>query len=208
MTGRMGGCISTGWSIHPCVPLPDSISLVALGWSQGQNWARQAHPSGSQVRERHLWMMLRAQTSTETRISSSERFPGEGPSELYLKGKVRISHVKEGSPGRKNWGGERAKSIQSYLTLCDPMDHSLPGFSVHGIFQARILEWVAMSFPRGIFPTQRLNLHPLCLLHWQVGSFPGSSALGKNVLGPGKDQWEGQDMRRGAGKTDLCAGLI
>ena len=35
------------------------------------------------------------------------------------------------------------------LTLCDPMDHSLPGSSVHGIFQARILEWVAVSFSRG-----------------------------------------------------------
>ena len=33
--------------------------------------------------------------------------------------------------------------------LCDPMDCSLPGFSVHGIFQARILEWVAISFSRG-----------------------------------------------------------
>ena len=34
-------------------------------------------------------------------------------------------------------------------TLCDPMDCSLPGFSVHGIFQGRILEWVAISFSRG-----------------------------------------------------------
>ena len=33
-------------------------------------------------------------------------------------------------------------------TLCDPMDCSLPGFSVHGIFQARLLEWVAISFSR------------------------------------------------------------
>ena len=33
-------------------------------------------------------------------------------------------------------------------TLCDPIDCSLPGFSVHGIFQARILEWVAISFSR------------------------------------------------------------
>ena len=31
---------------------------------------------------------------------------------------------------------------------CDPMDHSLPGSSVHGILQARILEWVAISFSR------------------------------------------------------------
>ena len=35
---------------------------------------------------------------------------------------------------------------QSWLTLCDPMDCSLPGSSIHGIFQARILEWVAFSF--------------------------------------------------------------
>ena len=38
---------------------------------------------------------------------------------------------------------------QSCLTLCDPMDCSPPGFSVHGISQARILEQVAISFSRG-----------------------------------------------------------
>jgi len=38
-----------------------------------------------------------------------------------------------------------AKSLQWYLTLCDPMDYSLPGSSDHGILQARILEWVVMS---------------------------------------------------------------
>ena len=38
---------------------------------------------------------------------------------------------------------------QSSLTLCDPMDCNLPGSSVHGIFQGRILEWVAISFFRG-----------------------------------------------------------
>ena len=38
---------------------------------------------------------------------------------------------------------------QSCLTLCDPMDCSPPSFSVHGIFQARILEWVAISSSRG-----------------------------------------------------------
>ena len=42
-----------------------------------------------------------------------------------------------------------AKPLQSSLTLCDPMDHSLPESSVHGIFQARILEWVAMPSSRG-----------------------------------------------------------
>ena len=38
---------------------------------------------------------------------------------------------------------------QSCPTLCDPMDCSLPGSSVHGILQARILEWVAMPSSRG-----------------------------------------------------------
>ena len=38
---------------------------------------------------------------------------------------------------------------QSCLTLCDPVDCSLLGSSVHGIFQARVLEWVAISFSRG-----------------------------------------------------------
>ena len=37
------------------------------------------------------------------------------------------------------------KSFQSCLTLCDPMDCNLPGSSVHGILQARILEWLAIS---------------------------------------------------------------
>ena len=35
---------------------------------------------------------------------------------------------------------------QSCLTLSDPMDCSLPGSSIHGIFQARVLEWVSISF--------------------------------------------------------------
>ena len=39
-----------------------------------------------------------------------------------------------------------AKSLQSCLFLCDPMDCSLPGSSTHGIFQARALEWVAIAF--------------------------------------------------------------
>ena len=42
-----------------------------------------------------------------------------------------------------------AKSLQLCLTLCDPMDYSLPGSSVRVILQARILEWVAMPSSRG-----------------------------------------------------------
>ena len=42
-----------------------------------------------------------------------------------------------------------AKSLQSCLTLCDPIGCSPPGSSVHGILQARTMEWVAMPFSKG-----------------------------------------------------------
>ena len=54
---------------------------------------------------------------------------------------------------------------QSCLTLCNPMDDSPPGSSVHGIFQARILEWVSMPSP-GDLPNP--GIEPV---------FPGSLAL-------------------------------
>ena len=54
------------------------------------------------------------------------------------------------------------------------MDCSPPGSSAHGIFQAWILEWVAISFflTQGIFLTQGSNPHLLHLLHWQADSLP------------------------------------
>ena len=44
--------------------------------------------------------------------------------------------------------------IQSCLTLCNPVDCRPPGSSIHGFSQTRILEWVAISFSKGIFVTQ------------------------------------------------------
>ena len=44
---------------------------------------------------------------------------------------------------------KKVNVAQLCLNLCNPMDCSLPGSSVHGIFQARILEWVAISISRG-----------------------------------------------------------
>ena len=49
-----------------------------------------------------------------------------------------------------------ARSLQSCLTLCNPLDHSLPGFSVHGVLQTRILEWVAFLSP-GDLPDSRIK---------------------------------------------------
>ena len=47
---------------------------------------------------------------------------------------------------RHNLATAAAKSLQSCLTLCDPIDGSLPGSPVPGILQARVLEWVVISF--------------------------------------------------------------
>ena len=71
------------------------------------------------------------------------------------------------------------KVTQLCPTLCDPMHCSLPGSFIHGMFQARVLEWAAISFSRGIFPTQGLN--------------PMSPALQEDALPsepPGKPQME------------------
>ena len=60
-----------------------------------------------------------------------------------------------------------AKSLQLYLPLYDPVDCCPPGSSVHGILQARILQWVTMSSSRGS-SHPRDQTHLLSLLHWQV----------------------------------------
>ena len=60
---------------------------------------------------------------------------------------------------------------QSCLILRDPMDYSLPGFSIHGIFQARVLEWGVIAF--SIYGNKNINILPFsifllkgqCILH-------------------------------------------
>ena len=66
----------------------------------------------------------------------------------------------------------RAQLLQSCLTLCNPMDCSPLGSSVHGNFPGKNtgLGWHALL--QGIFLTQGSNPRLLCLLHWQVGSLP------------------------------------
>ena len=61
---------------------------------------------------------------------------------------------------------------QLHPTLCYSMDCMLPGSSVHGIFQARILELGCHFLLQGIFLTWGLNLHLLHLLHWQEDYLP------------------------------------
>ena len=72
-------------------------------------------------------------TKWRSRSSKMKIFPTVGPFVIVLK---------EGE----------SEVAQSCLTLCDSMDCSPPGFSTHGVFQARIMEGVAISFSRGSSP--------------------------------------------------------
>ena len=53
---------------------------------------------------------------------------------------------------------------KSCLTLCDPVDYSLPDSSVHWIFQARILEWVSIFFSRGFIINNTILVFCLCFI--------------------------------------------
>ena len=63
-----------------------------------------------------------------------------------------------------------AKLLQSCLTLCNPMDCSPPGSSVHWDSPGKNTEVCCHSFLQAIFQTQGLNSRLLRLLHWQMGS--------------------------------------
>ena len=100
--------------------------------------------------------------------------------EHFLQGTSLVFPVVKNLPDN---AGSAAKSLQWCLTLCDPMDCSPPGSSIHEILQARILEWVAMPLSRGSFqPRDRTDVS-LCLLHQQPGSLP--------LAPPGKPANEG-----------------
>ena len=68
----------------------------------------------------------------------------------------------------------RTKWLQLCLTLCDPMDCSLPDSSVHGILQTRILEWAAISFSNACMNAKSLQSCPT-LCDPMNSSPPGSS---------------------------------
>ena len=77
----------------------------------------------------------------------------------------------------------RAKSLQSCLTVCNPMNHSLPGSSVHGILQSRILEWVAMPFSRGSSgPRDWIQVSHIAGRFFYGLSYPGSPSSFLNFL--------------------------
>ena len=70
---------------------------------------------------------------------------------------ILFSHINSAPSLFSFWSSVRPKLLQLCPTLCDPMDCSLPGSSVHGIIPATILEWVVMPSSRGSFRTRKQN---------------------------------------------------
>ena len=89
---------------------------------------------------------------------------------------------------------------QACLTLCDPVDCSLLGFSVHGIFQARILEWITISYSR-VYSWPDWNLY---LLHWQVDSLPLAPPQKPNIY----QYWSTEYRHRDRRQTDTWVDLF
>ena len=61
---------------------------------------------------------------------------------------------------------------QSYVTLSDPMDSSPPGSSIHGIFQARVLEWGAISFSEQFYILKTQLYIAFCAITYILSSYP------------------------------------
>ena len=72
--------------------------------------------------------------------------------------------------GKNTQAAADAKSLQSCPTLCDPIDGSLPGSSVHGIFQARVLEWGAIAFSENTHKTyaKKLLMTQITMMVWSL----------------------------------------
>ena len=137
------GCVTVSDGPHSCLdsclgktPPPSSVSLLTKFISL-QTWDR-ASASSRTLAEGHPYSRLYSRPPHRQVIwlfifSRPEREPNI----LKLQSTQIVL------------GESESEVAQSCPTLCDPVDCILPGSSVHGILQARILEWVAISFSRG-----------------------------------------------------------
>ena len=89
---------------------------------------------------------------------------------------LRSHELQHSRPPWKKANGSQSKSevAQSCPTLWDPMDCNLPDFSIHGVFQARILEWVAISFSR-----DRTQVSRIVDRHFTLWATNGSQRIAK-----------------------------
>ena len=108
----------------------------------------------------------------------------------WPRDRTQVSHISGGCfnlwatwEALSMYAAATAKSLQSWPTLCSPIDGSLPGSSVHGIFQARVLEWVPSPSP--------LSMYSGCqyIDSCDVPSSPSSSLFRISVQFSSVTQW-------------------
>ena len=146
--------------------------------------------------------------------------------ETHRRQPTRLSHLRD-SPG-KNTGvachfllqcmkvKNESEGVQSCPTLSDPMDCSPPGSSVHGIFQARILEWGAIAFSTlvakdCINQSKKREMWQLSFYSPLVWSFEGKPGLGDvwaYVWDIGTTLWKWINQHDDANRVWLTSGLI
>ena len=114
------------------------------------------------MQETRVWSLCQEDPLEKEMAAHSSILAWEIPRTEELGGLQRVRH---------NWVNEHTSPA-----LCDPMDYSPPGFSVHGISQGRILEWVAISFSKGSSqPSDRncvSSIDKQILYHWATWEAP------------------------------------
>ena len=127
------------------------------GVSSGNKWSAWPPAASLCPARRALWsrgiqVPKRAPATPPKQTRRPPRWRGpedEVPKVVPAEAKSLIRN-KSRQAGREVGNGAWSMCVQSCLTLCNSMNCSSPGSSVHGIFQAKILEWVAISFCKGI----------------------------------------------------------
>ena len=110
---------------------------LSLGFSRQAHWSGLPFPSPKHESEKWKWSC--------SVVSDSLQPHGLEPISLLHPWDFSRQEYWSGLPLPSPW----SEVAQSCPTLCDPMDCSLLRSSIHGIFQARVLEWGAVSFSRG-----------------------------------------------------------
>ena len=129
--------------------------IPSLGFSRQEHWSGLPFPSLMQGSEKWKWSCSVLSNPQQphglqpTRLLRPWDFPGKSPG----VGCHRLLWC-------KHWVSEWVSEVaQSCPTLCDPMDCNLPGSSIHGILQARVLEWGAIAFSEKHANTPQINQH-------------------------------------------------
>ena len=145
-----------------------------------------------------LLLLLLSRVSRVRLCATSRTAAHQAPPALGFSRQEHWSGLPFPSPMRES------EVAQSCPTLSDPMDCSLPGSSVHGILQARVLEWVVIAFSETNFAS-RINVPSLFPWHLFFWVFPLKQSIQTirfggfffyQILKPQFDPWVGQILWR------------